>query len=90
MWLIGVIATCASVGYKGVDCHSGYYYDVLGMNEAHVAGLTASASYIRLVAALGPDSWGIGSESPGWSGFPLERWQPAGQFWNFSIWALKS
>ena len=53
VWLIAVIVTCAYVGYKGIDYYSGYAYDVLGMNEADAAGFTATASYIRLVAALG-------------------------------------
>ena len=71
--------TCLYVGYKGVG------YDVLGMNEADAAGFAESASWIWLVAALGADSWGMGSVSPGSCGSGLESWRAGGLVGNSEI-----
>lgn len=61
VWLIiAVVVACAYGGYKRVGYYSGYAYDVLRLKEADAPDLTAYASYIRLIVALGPDTWGIG------------------------------
>ena len=52
VWLQAVIVVCAYCGYKGFDTYSLYAYNVLGMNEADAAGFTATAGYIRPVAAI--------------------------------------
>lgn len=52
VWLQAVIVVCAYSGYKGLDNYSLYAYDVLGMNEADAAGFSATATYIRPLAAI--------------------------------------
>ena len=71
MWagrLIAVIVTCAYVGYKEIDCDSGCAYGMLGMNEADLAGFTASSSYIPWLRRSEPDSWGPCWIPPRWCG----------------------
>ncbi len=52
VWLQAVIVVCAYCGYKGLDNYALYATEVIGMNEVAAAGFTATAAYLRPVAAI--------------------------------------
>lgn len=52
VWMQALVVVCAYCGYKGLDNYSLYAFEVLGMSEVRAAGFTASAAYIRPLAAL--------------------------------------
>jgi len=53
VWIQAMIVVFAYCGYKGLDNYSLYAVQVLGMSAVEAAALTASFSYIRIVAAFG-------------------------------------
>lgn len=52
VWLQAGVVVCAYCGYKGLDNYALYAYDVLGMTETEAASFTATAAWLRPVAAL--------------------------------------
>jgi len=53
VWAQAIIVVCAYCAYKGLDNYSLYAVEVLQMSELGAAQFTASATYIRLFAAIG-------------------------------------
>jgi nitrate/nitrite transporter NarK len=53
VWLQALVVVCAYCGYKGLDNYALYAHEVLGMSEVESAGFTASAAYLRPLAAVG-------------------------------------
>ncbi len=52
VWMQALIVVVAYCGYKGLDNYALYAYEVLGMGEVAAASFTASAAYIRPLAAV--------------------------------------
>ena len=52
VWAQAIIVVCAYCVYKGLDMYSLYAVEVLGMSELQAAQFTASATYLRLFAAI--------------------------------------
>jgi nitrate/nitrite transporter NarK len=52
VWAQAAIVVCAYCGFKALDYYSLYAVEVLGMDEVEGARLTATASYLRPVAAI--------------------------------------
>jgi nitrate/nitrite transporter NarK len=61
IWCQAGIVICAYCGYKGIDNYGLYAVEVLGKSEVEAAGFTATAAYIRPLAAVG-------------AGFLADRW----------------
>ncbi len=52
VWAQAMIVVCAYCAYKGLDNYSLYAVEVLDMSELGAAQFTASAAYIRVLAAI--------------------------------------
>ncbi len=53
VWAQAMIVVCSYCAYKGLDMYSLYAVEVLEMSELQAAQFTASATYLRLFAAIG-------------------------------------